>query len=269
MINKAGKRAYVQNFVSRNVSVVDLTTDKVLKTISTAPLPAPGSVAEQVAVGAEVFFSSRGNFAASARPQSSERLSSEGWQSCASCHFKGLTDGVIWTFNAGPRKSVPLNATFDPRNRSLQRILNYSAIFDEVAGLRGEHPQRLRTGPAGRAGGRAPRSRRAASAQDPAHGLLIGDNGAPDCAPCVINTFAKPNAGRPQWNVTLPGSTRADPRARRAQRVGALRGAHAEGAVHDQPAARPRRVRRARSRRAAGSSRPPAARAATSDRRSR
>ncbi len=47
-----------------------------------------------------------------------DRLSSEGWQSCASCHFKGLTDGVIWQFAAGPRKSVPLNATFNPHNRS-------------------------------------------------------------------------------------------------------------------------------------------------------
>ena len=68
-----------------------------------------------------------------ARPsRPSERLSSEGWQSCASCHFEGLTDGVVWEFGAGPRKSVPLNATFNPRNRNEQRVLNYSAIFDEV-----------------------------------------------------------------------------------------------------------------------------------------
>ncbi len=210
VINKAGKRAYVQNFVSHNVSVVDLTTDKVLKTITTAPGPAPGSVAEQVAVGAEVFFSSRGNFQIGAA-QSSERLSSEGWQSCASCHFKGLTDGVIWTFNAGPRKSVPLNPTFDPRNRSLQRILNYSAIFDEVQDF--EANIRNISGP-GALAAPAPCASDASvppSAQDPAHGLLISDKGAPDCAPDVINTFARPNSGRPQWNVTLPGSTRAIP----------------------------------------------------------
>ncbi|MEA2142295.1 MAG: hypothetical protein QOI64_725 [Solirubrobacteraceae bacterium] len=209
VINKAGKRAYVQNFVSHNVSVVDLTTDKVLKTISTAPGPAPGSAGEAVAVGAEMFFSSRGNFAAGAA-KSSERLSSEGWQSCASCHFKGLTDGIVWEFNAGPRKSVPLNPTFDPRNRSIQRVLNYSAIFDEVQDF--EANIRNVSGPGGLATPLAcSEPPPATSANDPAHGLLLGDNGSDTLAPCVINSFAKPNSGRPQWTVTLPGSTVAIP----------------------------------------------------------
>ena len=39
-----GTRAYVVNFVSRNVSVVDLTNDSVVAVIRTAPLPAPGSI---------------------------------------------------------------------------------------------------------------------------------------------------------------------------------------------------------------------------------
>ena len=67
-----------------------------------------------------MFFSSRGNFNRPAAPPSrrNERLSSEGWQNCASCHFKGLTDGIVWPFGAGPRKSVPLNATFNPNNRT-------------------------------------------------------------------------------------------------------------------------------------------------------
>jgi YVTN family beta-propeller protein len=209
-INKAGKRAYVENFVSHNVSIVDLTTDKVIKTISTAPGPAPGSTQEAVAVGAEVFFSSRGNFQIGAT-SSSERLSSDGWQSCSSCHFKGLTDGVDWTFNAGPRKSVPLNATFDPRNPSLQRILNYSAIFDEVQDFEANIRNVSGPGPLPAPAPCASDATVPATANDPAHGLLISDKGAIDCAPDVINAFAKPNAGRPQWNVTLPGSTRAIP----------------------------------------------------------
>ena len=61
-----------------------------------------------------------------------ERLSSEGWQNCASCHFNGWTDGVVWQFNSGPRKSVNLAGSFNPQNRDQQKLLNYSAIFDEI-----------------------------------------------------------------------------------------------------------------------------------------
>src|SRR5204863_3136126 len=132
-INSLGTRAYVANFVSRNVAVVDLASDAVVAVVPSSDLPAPGSGGETHLVGAEMFFSSRGNFDAIPGTNSlRDRLSSEGWQSCASCHFKGLTDGVVWQFNAGPRKSVPLNASFNPHRRSEQRVLNYSAIFDEV-----------------------------------------------------------------------------------------------------------------------------------------
>src|SRR4029079_328566 len=133
VVNAAGTRAYVTNFVSRNVSVVDLTNDRVIKVIPSSPLPNT-ALGQVVSAGAEMFFSSRGNFnrPAGATVSTSERLSQAGWQSCSSCHFKGLTDGVVWEFAPGPRKSVPLNATFNPRNPQQQRILNYSAIFDEV-----------------------------------------------------------------------------------------------------------------------------------------
>ena len=207
VINRAGTRAYVMNFVSRNVSVVDTTTDQVVQVVRTAALPAPGSTEETVAVGAEVFFSSRGNFARAGEPvTSSERLSSEGWQTCASCHFKGLTDSVVWEFGAGPRKSVPLNPTFDPRNRASQRVLNYSAIFDEVEDFEANIRNVSGPGPLAAA---QPCSEPPppTSALDPAHGLLLGDNGSATLAPCVLNAFAKPNADRPQWTVTLPGST--------------------------------------------------------------
>ena len=129
MINSAGTRAYVNNFVSRNVSIVNLKTDSVIAVVKTTNLPAPGSDGEVVLVGAQMFFSSRGHFDQPAGPKISvdERLAQVGWQACSSCHFKGLTDGVVWTFNTGPRKSIPLNGTFDPQDRkdttSEQRIL--------------------------------------------------------------------------------------------------------------------------------------------------
>jgi YVTN family beta-propeller protein len=206
-VNRAGTRAYVANFVSRNVSVVDLTKDQVVAVVRTASLPPPGSQQEVVAVGAEMFFSSRGNFnrPAGTTVATTERLSSEGWQSCSSCHFEGLTDGVVWEFGVGPRKSVPLNASFNPRNPNEQRVLNYSAIFDEIEDF--EANIRNVSGPGGLAvplACSAPPP--AVSAFDPNHGLIFGDDGNINLAPCVINAFAKPNANRPQHTVTLPGS---------------------------------------------------------------
>lgn len=199
-ITSNGALAYVANFVSRNVSVVDLNTDAVVAVVSTSDLPAPGSIGETNLVGAEMFFSSRGNFDAIPGTNSlRDRLSSEGWQSCSSCHFKGLTDGIVWQFNAGPRKSVPLNGTFNPHNRTQQRLLNYSAIFDEVEDF--EANIRNVSGPGSLPGG----------ALDPNHGLLIGDNGDLNVAPSTVNAFALPNANRAQVTVTLPGSANKVP----------------------------------------------------------
>jgi YVTN family beta-propeller protein len=191
VITEDGETAYVTNFVSRNVSVVDLTSDEVVDVIQVPSSVPPDEV---VQVGAEMFFSSRGHFD---RPpgttvSTDERLSSEGWQACASCHFEGLTDAVVWVFGAGPRKSVPLNATFNPASPDEQRVLNYSAIFDEVEDF--ELNIRNVSGPGPLPGTTPP-------ANDPNHGLLFDDGGNINLAPAVINAFALPNEGRNEHTV--------------------------------------------------------------------
>ncbi len=131
VINNADTRAYVMNYISKDVSVIDLTASPELELarVSSADLPAAGSDGAKFLLGNELFNSSRGEFDEGV----SERLSNEGWQACASCHPDGLTDGVVWAFASGPRKTVPLNGTFSPSNQTGdQRILNYSAVFDEV-----------------------------------------------------------------------------------------------------------------------------------------
>ncbi len=131
VINNADTRAYVYNFVSKDVSVIDLTAspEAGLALIQSADLPAPGSDAAKFLAGNELFHSSRGSFDEGV----AERMSSDGWQACASCHPDGLSDGVVWAFASGPRKSIPLNGTFSPQNQTgNQRILNYSAVFDEL-----------------------------------------------------------------------------------------------------------------------------------------
>jgi YVTN family beta-propeller protein len=208
-----GTRAYVANHVSGNVSVVDLTTDAVIKTVQTALIPPAGSLDERVNVGAEMFFSTRGHFnrPAGTTVSTDERLSSEGWQGCASCHFNGWTDGVIWQFASGPRKSVNLAGSFNPRKRSEVKIFNYSGIFDgEVEDF--EANIRNISGPGGLAAQvpcQIPPP--ATSNFDPDHGLLIGDNGDENSPPCVINQFTKPNANRAQMTVNPVGATPAIP----------------------------------------------------------
>jgi YVTN family beta-propeller protein len=200
-----GSKAYVMNKLSRNVSVVDLTTDAVSGVIQLTPLPASGSKAEELHVGAEMFFSSRGHFE---RPpgttvSTDERLSSEGWQNCASCHFNGWTDGEIWSFASGPRKSVPLNGSFNPHNPNDQRIFNYSAFFDQVEDF--EINIRNISGP-----GPLPAPVNGTT-NNANQGLIISDTGDINTAPAVVNQFLKSNADRPQVTVRLPGSTTSWP----------------------------------------------------------
>ena len=193
-------RAYTMNNVSRNMSVVNLETDAVVQVVKLTNLPKPGSTDEVSLVGKEMFFSSRGVFdrPAGTTVSTRDRLSQLGWQNCASCHFNGGTDGNVWTFNAGPRKSVPLNGTFSPHNTADQRVLNYSAIFDEVQDFEANIRNVSGPGPLAQ-----PLN---GSVLDPNHGLLISDTGQINFAPAVLNAFAKPNAGRPQMTVTLPNS---------------------------------------------------------------
>ena len=129
---------------------------------------------------------------------------------------------------------MPLNATFNPANRNIQRVLNYSAIFDEIEDF--EINVRNVSGPGNLAAALTvqPAPPPATACLDPNHGLLIGDNGDINLAPCVVNPFNKANAERPQHTVTLPGSNRAIPRDDRAARVGAPGGPHAARAVHAQ-----------------------------------
>jgi YVTN family beta-propeller protein len=173
-LNSTDTRAYVMNEVSRDVTVVDLTTDKVLSTVQSAALPVPGSAAATVLYGKGIFFSSAEVNLPSLGPViPAGRLSSEGWSGCVSCHANGLTDQVVWMFGAGPRRSLPLNATFNPHNPADQKILNYSAIFDEV--------QDFENNIRGTSGGLG----------------LITTNGQVDGPPDpTLNAFALPNAGR-------------------------------------------------------------------------
>jgi uncharacterized protein (TIGR03437 family) len=141
VINSADSRAYVMNYISRDVTVIDLTQspEKVFGTVSSTAIPTPGTPQDTVQIGKELFNTSVGIFdpAASSGTAITGRMSNLGWGSCSSCHPEGLSDNVVWIFASGPRRTVPLHATFAPGNATQQRALNWSAIFDQIEDFEG------------------------------------------------------------------------------------------------------------------------------------
>ncbi len=138
VINAGDTRAYVHNFISRSVSVVDLTTvpEQVVATLASAKLPAPGTLEDKVLIGKELYNTSVGEF--DPAPGSSTpivgRMSNKGWGSCAACHSPaGTSDNVVWIFGSGPKRTIAQHTDFDQTvaNRSVMRMLNWSAERDE------------------------------------------------------------------------------------------------------------------------------------------
>jgi YVTN family beta-propeller protein len=132
VINSKDTRAYVTNEVSHDVSVVDLSSHQVMATVASSDLPAPGSDAARLLIGKAVFNSSTGVTLPSLGVNIGARLSNGGWSGCVSCHPFGLTDGVVWMFATGPRRTLQLNGTFNPHDPTDMKMLNHSAIRDEV-----------------------------------------------------------------------------------------------------------------------------------------
>src|SRR5262249_10238754 len=105
------------------VNISNPTSPTIAGTGQASALPAVGSQAETEHLGEELFFSGRG-------PQ--DRMSSEGWGSCATCHPRGRSDNVTWMFDAGPRQTISLDGTVSKFPPHDQRILNWSGVRDEV-----------------------------------------------------------------------------------------------------------------------------------------
>jgi YVTN family beta-propeller protein len=147
-INSSDTRAYVMDFVSRDVAVVDISGDvptlyHTLARIQSAAPPAAGSVAAIVHRGKQLFNSAIGPVGEqpnSVRPAG--RMSDTGWGTCYSCHPNALTDSVTWMFADGPRQAISMEGTFEfgaativngapALPESHQRALNWSAVRDE------------------------------------------------------------------------------------------------------------------------------------------
>ncbi|MCA9650076.1 MAG: beta-propeller fold lactonase family protein [Myxococcales bacterium] len=111
--------AYVYNEVGRSISVIDLAAQETVEqAIESAPQP---TTAQEISeLRGQRFFNT-----------GLARWSANGWVSCLACHPAGLTDNVTWRFPAGPRQTVDLGGSFN-EGGAVQRIFNWTAIFDEV-----------------------------------------------------------------------------------------------------------------------------------------
>lgn len=114
-----GKTAYTYNEVDRSISVIDLAQQETVQ-MSVASAPQPTEASELSELRGQKFFST-----------GLARWSTNGWVSCLACHPSGLSDNVTWSFPAGPRQTIDLSGTFNAGG-TRQRILNWTAIFDEI-----------------------------------------------------------------------------------------------------------------------------------------
>ena len=119
-----GNRLYVQNFLDRTLSVVDISaislggsTTTLLDTVSTV---ASESLSTQVLRGKQIFYDA-----------ADSRVALQAYISCASCHNDGEQDGRTWDFTAfgeGLRNTITLRG----RGGTEHGPLHWTGNFDEV-----------------------------------------------------------------------------------------------------------------------------------------
>jgi YVTN family beta-propeller protein len=136
VLNSSDTRAYVMNYVSRDVTMLDVSgNETVLTTAASAALPAPGTLDDKIQVGKELYNTSVGVFdpATAGGTPITGRMSNNGWGACAACHPFGLSDDVVWIFPSGPKRTIPQHTDFDHTDplRNTMRPLNFSAERDE------------------------------------------------------------------------------------------------------------------------------------------
>ncbi|MBI2680946.1 MAG: YncE family protein [Candidatus Solibacter usitatus] len=136
VINSTDTRAYVMDYVSRDITVLNLASpERVHATVASSRLPAAGTLDDKIQVGKELYNTSIGVFdpATAGGTPIVGRMSAKGWGACSACHPFGLSDNVVWIFPSGPKRTIPQHTDFDRTDatRTTMRPLNFSAERDE------------------------------------------------------------------------------------------------------------------------------------------
>ncbi len=130
-VSADGNTLYVNNFMDRTVSAIDLTsligsgldaapTIKTWSTVGTEKLPA------NVLEGKQLFYDA-----------SDPRMARDSYMSCATCHDDGGHDGRVWDFTSlgeGLRNTIKLRG----RGGIKEGYLHWSGNFDEVQDFEGQ-----------------------------------------------------------------------------------------------------------------------------------
>ncbi len=122
-VDGPGQRAFVKNFLGRSISVLDLSAFNAIGNIALPgqeiPVVGQERLAPSVLQGKRIFY------------HADERMSAEGYISCATCHLDGGHDGRVWDFTG---RGEGLRRTTDLRGRAgtAHGAVHWSGNFDEI-----------------------------------------------------------------------------------------------------------------------------------------
>ena len=120
VLSPNSKQAYVMNYLSRDVSVLDLTDTVRYPEIARISVT-PETLGPEILQGKIIFNNAN-----------DPRISRLGWISCGSCHLDGRVDGTSWMTPEGLRQTMPL------WNLAGTEPLHISATRDEVQDFEGD-----------------------------------------------------------------------------------------------------------------------------------
>ncbi|HEY6729103.1 MAG TPA: cytochrome c peroxidase, partial [Polyangiaceae bacterium] len=130
VLSADGRRLYVENFMDRSVSVVDLTPlvrhgQFDADVVATLDATATETLPVEVFLGKQLFYDA-----------SDPRLARDAYLSCATCHAEGGQDGRVWDLSGqgeGLRNTISLQGMKDRVG-----LLHWSGNFDEVQDFEGQ-----------------------------------------------------------------------------------------------------------------------------------
>jgi YVTN family beta-propeller protein len=130
-ISPDGRTLYVQNFMDRTVTVVDLTPlvttgQKSVSVGATIRTIVKEKLKPQVLLGKKHFYDA-----------ADPRLARDKYMSCAVCHDDGESDGRTWDFT-GFGEGLRNTGTLKGKGGMLHGFLHWSANFDEVQDFEGQ-----------------------------------------------------------------------------------------------------------------------------------